>query len=115
MTLDTRSDHAPVTRRTVRVWGELSPSGEVAHALRLVLLDRIVTYITEDIRRWEHLLGEPEQLILSAGRDTILIEGDALTELRVALELRRLTEIRVSVPSLTRPGPRIRAITIESA
>lgn len=116
MSIETHPGRETVVRRaTIRTWGELTPSGEEADVLRFVFADRIVTVRVEDIRRWEHLLGEREHLILSIGDEVFTIEGVCLMELRIALELRRLTEIRTNSDGPQRPGPRIRAITIEPA
>lgn len=113
MSLDTHAGRIPPTRRLTRTWGELTPEGEPAHVLRFVLTDRIVTILTDDLHRWEHLQGEPEYLILSTGAGQFTVEGMYLDEIRHALDLRRLTEIRANFTGGTRPGPRIRAITVE--
>ena len=113
MSLDTHAGRLPVTRRLTRTWGELTPEGEPASVLRFVLADRIVTILTDDLRRWEHLQGEPEQLILSTGGGQFTVEGMYLDEVRHALDLRRLTELRPNYAGGIRPGPRIRGITIE--
>lgn len=115
MSLDTHAGRLTATRRLTRTWGELTPEGEPAHVLRFVLTDRIVTILADDLHRWEHLQGEPEQLILSTGREQFTIEGMYLDDVRHALDLRRLTELRPNFAGGSRPGPRIRAITIESA
>jgi hypothetical protein len=61
-------------------------------------------------------LGEPELLTIKADRDEIVVEGRDLTEVRAALDLGRLCELRVNFPRPTgaRPGPQVRRITIET-
>ncbi len=112
MSIEAHPGRAMVTRRLARSWGELTPEGEPAQVLRFVLPDRIVTILADDVHRWEHLQGEPEQLILNAGREQFTVEGLCLDDVRHALDLRRLTELRPNFAGGVRPGPRIRGIAI---
>jgi hypothetical protein len=61
-------------------------------------------------------LGEPELLTIKTDRDEIVVEGRDLAEVRAALDLGRLCELRVNFPRPTgaRPGPQVRRITIET-
>lgn len=59
------------------------------------------------------MLGEPEFLTVSAGGDTIVIEGRELEAIRAALDLGRLAEVRANRELNGRPGPKVREITVE--
>jgi hypothetical protein len=83
--------------------------------IRFLLEDRVVTFPTGQLRQWEHMLGEPEFLTVSAGGDTIVIEGSGLEAIRAALDFGRLAEVRANRELSGRPGPRIREITLEQA
>jgi hypothetical protein len=97
-------------------WGEVVPVGETALALRFALGDRVVTYPCSEFKRWEHVNGTPETLLLATDKQEIVIEGSDLTAIRAALDLGRLAEVRLTFSRQpTRPGPRIERITIEPA
>jgi hypothetical protein len=84
--------------------------------LRLVLADRSVSFPLGELKRWEHLAGSQETLILQTPRETITVEGLHLTEIRQALDDLRLRELRTSAPKIpARTGPVVRRITIEPA
>ncbi len=95
-------------------WGDLSPPGEAATIVRFVLPDRVVTFVASELKRWEHIAGEPEVLMLQAGRETVVIEGRELATVRAALDAGRLAELRPNMERSNRPGPRIQRIAIEA-
>ena len=97
-------------------WGELEPEGRTANVVRFVLADRVVSFPVSELRRWEHVAGEPETLTISAGKESVLVEGRNLHVVRAALDLGCLGELRVNLErSNARPGPQVRRITIEPA
>jgi len=85
--------------------------------VRFVLADRVVTYPAAQLKRWEHLLGDQETLVIRTDRDEVVIEGRDLTPIRTALDIGRLCELRLNYSAKVgaRPGPQIRRITIEGA
>lgn len=91
------------------------PAGERATVVRFILEDRVMTFPAGQLRQWEHMLGEPEYLTVSAGGDTIVIEGRELKAIRAALDVGRLAEVRANRELNGRPGPRVREITVEQA
>lgn len=84
--------------------------------LRFTLGDRVVSYPCSEFRRWEHVIGTPETLVLATAREQIVIEGSELAAIRAALDLGRLAEVRLTFPRQpVRPGPKVERITIEPA
>ena len=47
-------------------WGETTPDGEAARVVRFLLADRVVTFPFSELKRWEHVAGEPELLAIHA-------------------------------------------------
>lgn len=117
MSIDTRPETKPLHVVAPPSWGDVVPAGVTALAVRIVLVDRIVTYPASRISRWEHVITTPEELILSVARETVVVEGRDLFEIRAALDQGRLCEVRVNHPlkSGTRPGPQVRRISIAEA
>jgi hypothetical protein len=110
-------EHSPNQRPTLQAapptWGELAGQGERALVVRFVLVDRTVTFPVSQVRRWEHTLGEPEYLLILAGTNTVVIEGRDLSPIRFALDVGRLAEVRTNREHVSRPGPRVRQVTME--
>jgi len=115
MSIDVNSGGRPLSPLSPPTWGELMPAGQVAGVIRFVLGTRSVAFPIAQLRRWEHHLGPPETLLISAGQEQLLVEGRDLAEVRAALDLGRLSELRPNYrkASELRPGPCIHAITIE--
>jgi len=107
----------PLRRPAPASWGELSPEGQAATVVRFTLVNRWVSFPADEFKRWEHAVGEPELLTIKTEKEDIVIEGRELSEVRAALDLGRLCELRVNFPRPTgaRPGPQVRRITIETA
>lgn len=115
MTLDLSSSQRLPAPEPPPVWGELAPPGETAAVLRLMLPDRVVSFPAGELRRWEHVAGDPERLIIRAGREAIVVEGSELAAIHAALDLQRLGELRlVAAKTKPRPGPQVRRIIIEA-
>jgi hypothetical protein len=116
MSIDTRPGTRPLTGAPAPSWGEVVPPGETVTVLRVVLVDRVITYPFSELRRWEHVLGMRETLALTIGRDVVVVEGRELAEIRAALDLGQLAELRANFPvkSGARPGPQVRRIAIEA-
>ena len=117
MSIEVRPGTKPLTRPAPPSWGEISPDGKIALVARFALGDRVVTFPVAQFKRWEHAAGEPELLTITADKEEIVIEGRELAEIRAALDLGRLSEVRVNFPRPAgpRPGPQVRRITIETA
>ncbi len=117
MSIEVQPGRKPLTRPAPPSWGEISPDGRTALVVRFALGDRVVTFPADEFKRWEHVAGEPELLTIATGKEEIVIEGRELAEIRAALDLSRLCEVRVNFPrpAGTRPGPQVRRITIETA
>lgn len=97
-------------------WGEVAGEDEDAKVVRFFTGEGVVTFPRSELRRWDHVAGEPEVLTIRAGTDHVVIEGAGLSEIRAALDAGRLCEVRVNHErSKARPGPRVRRITIETA
>jgi hypothetical protein len=95
-------------------WGELTVPGTTPTVLRIALVDRTVSFPIAELRRWEHVRGIPETLLIRAGRDAIVVEGTDLGTICAALDFGRLGEIRCTPPRAKgRPGPQVRRISIE--
>lgn len=117
MSIEVCAGAKPLMRPAPPNWGEISPNGQTATVVRFALVDRCVSFPADRFRRWEHVVGEPELLTISTDREEIVIEGRELGEIRAALDLGRLCELRINYPSKfgTRPGPQVRRIAIEAA
>ncbi|MEZ5415455.1 MAG: hypothetical protein R3F03_14210 [Opitutaceae bacterium] len=97
-------------------WGDIASGKGLREAVRFVLADRVVSYPLNELRRWEHLAGNPEHLLISVGEEMVRVEGRQLIEVRLALDESRLLELRVSQSRpLVRGGTVISRITIEPA
>ncbi len=106
----------PLTPPPPRPWGRVAPEKEKSTSVRFVLPDRVVSFPVAEIKRWEHIAGNPETLLILAGREQVMVEGQHLTEVRVALDEVRLCELRMCVEKpMVRTGPTVRRITIEPA
>lgn len=117
MSMDLHPGAKPLTPSPPPSWGEIAPAGETAAVMRFVLVDRVVTYPAVEFKRWEHVVGVPETLILTTATELVMVEGRELAEVRAALDLGRLCELRVNYPpkSGARPGAQVRRIAIEAA
>lgn len=95
-------------------WGEVAPEGQVAHVTRFVFTDRVVAFPGSELKRWEHTDGEPELLIIQVGKEEVIVEGRELAPIRIALDLRRLCELRTTVVRAAQPGPKVMRMEIVS-
>lgn len=117
MSIDNHPDGKPLAGAAPRSWGEFAPDGETAVVVRFLLEQSAVTIPLVQFKRWDHSFGLPETLAIQTGAERVIVEGRDLAEVRAALDLGRLCELRVNYPSKsgTRPGPQIRRIMIEAA
>jgi len=115
MSIEHQPGQKPLVPSPPPTWGEVTSEDKPAPVLRFVLADRVVTFPIAELKRWEHLAGEPEVLSISVGKELIVVEGKELEAIRAALDLKRLAEIRVNYErTKARPGPRVRRIAIET-
>ena len=97
-------------------WGEVAPDRQTVGFVRFVMVDRVVGYSVTDLRRWEHVLGDIEVLLISAGSELIKVEGVRLLDVRESLDSGRLLEIRQNPRKLASGGgPVISRIEISPA
>ena len=116
MSIQQQPGKKPLVTPPPPTWGETKPEGQTARVVRFVFADRVVTFPFSELKRWEHVAGEPELLTINAGKEIITVEGAELAVVRAALDLARLAELRSNYErSGARPGPRVRQITIEPA
>lgn len=117
MSIESHPGQKPLVPPPPPSWGEIAPAGQTALVVRFALVDRVVTFPLDQFKRWEHAAGEPELLTISTEKEEIVIEGRELAEVRAALDLGRLCEVRINYPrsSSARPGPRVLRIAIEPA
>lgn len=116
MSIDAHPGKAPLAPPAPRAWGSLVADRQTSQVLRLVLTDRSVSFPIGELKRWEHIAGGQESLIILTSREIVTVEGQHLTEVRQALDDVRLCELRIpATKATTRTGPVVRRITIEPA
>lgn len=116
MSINSHPGKDPLAPPAPRAWGVVAAERQTASALRLVLADRSVSYPVNELKRWEHVAGNPETITILAGREVVTIEGRNLVEVRQALDDARLRELRsASAKATVRSGPQVNRITIEPA
>ncbi len=104
----------PLLAPPAHSWGEVTSDGVLARVLRVVLGDRVVSFPVAELRRWEHVAGNPETLQIWAGSEWVRIEGRKLTQIREALDSSKLIEVRQnSAAPAVRSGPLIRRISVD--
>lgn len=115
MSLDHHPGAKPLVPPPPPSWGEIAPAGETAVVVRFVLDQSVVTFPAAEFKRWEHALGVLELLTISTDKEQIVVEGRELAEIRAALDLGRLCELRTNFPRAAgaRPGSQVRRIAIE--
>lgn len=115
MSLDHHPGAKPLVPPSPPSWGEIAPLGETAVVVRFVLDQCVITFPVIEFKRWEHALGVPELLTICTGKEQIVVEGRELAEIRAALDLGRLCELRTNFPRAAgaRPGSQVRRIAIE--
>jgi hypothetical protein len=116
MSIEQTPSKTPAVPAPPPIWGELAPEGKPAPVVRFVLAARVVCYPTGELKRWEHIAGKPEVLLILAHKDCLKIEGRDLAGIREALDLGRCAEIRTTKNrgSADRPGPQVDRITLET-
>jgi len=116
MSIEQQPGKKPLVSPPPPTWGELAPEGHAATVVRFVLEDLVVSFLSSELKRWEHVAGEPELLTIRTDKESIVVEGRELNAVRAALDLARLCELRPNGErSNARPSPRVRRITIEPA
>lgn len=116
MSINAHPGKDPLAPPPPRSWGVVAPENQTAVAVRFVLTDRSVSFPVGELRRWEHVAGNPETLTINAGRELVTVEGQNLADVRAALDEARLRELRTAgSKSAVRAGPQVHRITIEPA
>lgn len=80
---------------TPLTWGKIADEGRTAIVLRLVLVDRTITFPYSAFFRWELAVDDTEILTIHAWpQATVTVRGRNLAPLRDALDAARLEHIR---------------------
>lgn len=96
------------------LWGEVASDEQRVQVIRFFLSDRVVSFPQGELRRWEHVVGNPERLVIVAGREQVEIEGLNLKEVCEALDASKLCAVRVNRQRhSSKKNPVIQRITIE--
>lgn len=113
MSIDQPLGQRPLAPTPPLSWGKITDIGKNARVIRFILKDRVVTFIAEEFKRWEHEIGPRERLTLATADESVTVEGFHLTSVRAALDEGRLEELAVSAgPFGRRSGTCISDITI---
>lgn len=116
MSIDHHPAKEPLSLPPPRPWGVVTSEKEAGGCVRFVLADRTVTFPYGELKRWEHVAGNPEILVISAGQEMVRVEGQQLAEIRGALDNSRIRELReCERRPVARTGPVVNRITIEPA
>jgi len=116
MSIDVHPGERPLAPPPPPTWGETAPVGKTATVLRVALPDRWVSFPIGQLTQWEHQVGVPELLSIQTAKREIVVSGRDLADIRIALDLGRLCELRSNFPTKAkaRPGPQVHRISIES-
>jgi hypothetical protein len=117
MSIETQPGGRLLASTAPLTWGETVPHGQAAMVVRFILEESVVTIPTVHFKRWDHIRGVPETLVLVTSSERVVVEGKELAAIRAALDLGRLCEIRANhaAKSGARIGPHVHRITIETA
>lgn len=109
-------EKAPI--HTPPAWGRLSDEGRTAVVVRVVLVDRTVSFPYHTLVRWELSVGETETLAIQAGGVLVTVRGRHLAPLRDGLDQARLEQVRAqgdrAALRATAGEPWIQGITVEA-
>lgn len=99
-------------------WGRLCDEGRTAAVVRIVLIDRTISFPYHTLVRWELSVGDNETLVIQAGGTLVTVRGRHLAPLRDGLDAARLEQVRAQGQRAgLHAGPSepwIQGITIES-
>ncbi len=114
MSIDQHPAKEPLVLPSSPQWGEVALDGQQVQWIRFLLPDRIVSYPLGELRRWEYVVGNPERLVIVAGRDQVEVEGHNLKAVCDALDASKLCAVRVNRQRrVFKQNPMIRRISIE--
>ena len=115
MSIEVYPGDRPLAPPPPPTWGDIAPVGKIATVLRVALPDCWVSFPVGQFTHWEHQVGEPELLTIQTAKRSIVVTGRDLADIRIALDLGRLSELRTNFPNKAspRPGPQVRRITLE--
>jgi len=94
MNLKPQPDKPTVALPNPPTWGVLAQDGEPVSSMRFECAVASYSYPYHRLDRWIFHPGDPERLIVQAGKDTITICGRELVSVRDALENGRLRVLR---------------------
>jgi hypothetical protein len=116
MSIEVYPGDRPLAPPPPPTWGDIAPVGKTATVLRVALADRWVSFPFGQLTLWEHQVGEPEMLTIQTAKRSIVVTGRDLADIRIALDLGRLSEVRTNFPNKAspRPGPQVSRITVET-
>jgi hypothetical protein len=94
MTLKPQLDKAPAPVTPPLSWGVLAEPGEMVGVVRFECEDGGHSYPYHTLSRWTLRAGQPEHLVIQAGRDKITVRGRDLSAIREALDAGCLRVLR---------------------
>ena len=94
MTLKPQLDKTPVPVTPPPAWGDLAEPGEQVGVIRFECEDGAYSYPYHALSRWVLQAGEPECLVVQAGKDRLTVRGRELNVVRDALDVGRLRVLR---------------------
>lgn len=114
MSINQHPAKEPLMPPSSPLWGEVASDEQRVHSVRFLLPDRVVSFPLGELHRWEHVAGNPEKLVIVAGREQVEIEGLNLKDVCEALDACKLCSVRVSRQRHgSKRNPVIHRITIE--
>ena len=114
MSINQHPAKEPLMSPSSPLWGEVASAEQRVCSVRFLLPDRVVSFPLGELRRWEHVAGNPERFVIVAGREQVKIEGLNLKEVCEALDASKLCAVRVNRQRHgSKKNPVIHRITIE--
>lgn len=96
MTLKPQADKLPMLAPAPPTWGVLADSGEPAAVIRFECAEGAYSYPYHALTRWILQVDEPQNLIIEAGADRVIVRGRELEVVRDALDAGRLRVLRIN-------------------
>lgn len=96
MTLKPQLDKTPVPVTPPPAWGDLAEPGEPVGVIRFECEEGAYSYPYHALSRWVLRPGQPECLIVQAGKDRLTVRGRDLDVVRDALDIGRVRVLRIT-------------------
>ncbi|WP_043581915.1 hypothetical protein [Geminisphaera colitermitum] len=87
----------PVVKLPTPAWGRVAKDGDLSRAVCFVTATggHTVSFPVSALSRWEFSPGNPDSLVIAAGKETVTVLGRKLTVVRDALNAGRLLEVKI--------------------